>query len=393
MVSKFERRITTQLKSWLSAVGIGYEHSSSGLVVTKKDGAKVPVQVAMKGVAANGSITVHARDLSNRNIDKSLEAFRGLQLALGYDPPKQPVDRGPLPSRKCHFSDDFDLVVLRHKDFRRSPNPTNEQLKSFSVVVDKAVWRSIRKNHQVYADHGLEIEDLRQYGLAWTVNYLGLYRDDSADRSENEKNLFNYLCQRFMDFREMLDKKGRNILPMLDDAYIAMHGRPYDYTNKAGWFAADAEVDNDWEIPDMNATDEDETVAQRDRTKKDAIALLNAKLAAMPHDQMVAVLTAAVENDRIHLDARRAASRKLQMHARKCSPCSGAELPRAPGDGSVPNNLPIEDENGIVYQSAKEAASAHGVYPSNVRAVLSGKYRHTGGHVFKYVAPESAPTP
>ena len=373
MGSNFDRRITTQLKSWLTAVGISYEDSTSGLVVTKKDGAKVEVPVA-----------TYAKDLSSRNITKSMEAFRGLQLALGYDPPKVPVDRGPLPKRKAHFSDDFDLVVLRHKDFRRSPNPTNAQLKEFSVVIDKAVWKFIKKNSQTCADHGFEIEDLRQYALAWTVNYLGLYRDDSVDRAKNEEYLFNYLSQRFMEFREQLDKKGRNVLPMLDDAFIAMHGRPYEYTNKAGWFAAD-DVDSDWEIP--SADDGDETAVQRERSKKESVALLNEKLGEMPHDQMVEVLRGAVENDRIHLDARRAASRKLQLHARKCSQCSDVELPRAPGDGSVPNNLPIVDEHGTVFQSAKEAAKAHGVYPSNVRAVLSGRYAHTGGHKFSYVQP------
>ncbi len=388
MVTKFERRITTQLKTWLTAVGIGFEDSTSGLVVTSKDGAKVPVAVAVKGkpAPALGAISVQGKDLTSRNLRKSLEAFGKLQVALGY-PPRAPVDRGPIPTHKAHYADDFELVALRHSDFRRSPNPTAAEMKAFETVVNKAAWWFYRKNNQTCLDHGMEVDDLRSYAQAWTVNYLGLYKDDTLTRVDNERYLFQYLSQRFVEFREQLDKKGRNILPMLDDAYIAMHGRPYEYTNKGDWFSTDPEGDSTWEIPG-GAESEAAVVtgAQRERTKRDSIATLNARLGELGHDEMVEVLSGAVSNDRIHLDARRAASRKLQVHAKTCKGCSDATFPRAPGDGSVPNGLPIEDEKGQVFSSAKDAASAHGVYPSNVRAVLAGRYRHTGGHTFKYVA-------
>jgi hypothetical protein len=385
MISNFERRITTQLKSWLTAVGIGYQDSTAGLVVTSKTGEAVPVAVVVEGAAVTpGVISVLAKDLSSRNLNTSLEAFRGLQEALGYTPPKVPVNRGPIPKHKAHFSDDFELVAMRHNDFRRSPNPTNAELKSFQTVVDKATWWFWKKNGTICGDHGMELEDLKSYAMMWTCNYLGLYRDDAAPRAENEKNLCQYLKQRFVEFRAHLDRKGRNVLPMLDDAYIAMHGRPYEYTNKNEWYTSDPDADNDWEIP----TEGDEpTGVQRDRTKKEAAAMLTEKLAGMPHDEMVGTLSAAVENDRIHVDARRAASKKLQGHAKKCSICATVEFPRVDGDGSVPNGLPIQDECGTVFANAKDAAAAHGVYPSNVRAVLSGRYKHTGGHHFSYVQP------
>lgn len=385
MVSKFERRITTQLKSWLTAVGIRFQDSTSGLVVTSKDGASIPVSVVVKGSpVAPGAIPVQAEAFTARDLKTSLSAFGSLQEALGYTPPKVPVDRGPIPSRKADFSDDFELVVMRHMDFRRSPNPTSAELKSFKLVIDKAVWWFYKKNVSMCADMGLEIEDLRSYGMQWTCNYLGLYRSELG-RAEDEKNLCQFLKQRFIEFREQLDRKARNVLPMLDDAYIAMHGRPYEYTNKGEWFSTDPEADNVWEIP--TAPEGDATPTKRERTKKSAVATLNARLAELPHDQLVSTLSEAVTNDRIHQDARRAASKKLQDHARKCTQCSKEEFPRAPHDGSVPNNLPIQDELGTVFGSAKEAADAHGVYPSNVRAVLSGRYRHTGGHVFSYVQP------
>jgi hypothetical protein len=386
MVSKFETRITNQLKSWLAAVGIGFEDSTNGLVVTSKEGSKVPVTVVMKGTVPATGLSIQAKDVGARDLRKALKAFGGLQEALGYTPPKVPVDRGPVPTRKAHFSDDFELVALRHNDFRRSPNPTNAELMSFKTVIDKAVWWFFKKNIQNCADHGMEVDDLRSYAMAWTCSYLALYRTEES-REVNEKHLCQSLKQRFMDFRDYLDKKARNVLPMLDDAYIALHGRPYEYSNKSEWYATEADQDNDWEIPPGGEDKESEAAKH---SRKDATVALDEALAALPHERLVEVLSDAVKNDRIHLDARRAASRKLQMHARKCTECSGADLPRAPGDGSVPNNLPIQDEKGTVFQSAKEAAQAHKVYPSNVRAVLSGRYSHTGGHRFSYVRPVSA---
>jgi hypothetical protein len=385
MVTKFEMRITTQLKSWLAAVGIEFEDSTGGLVVTSKEGAKVPVAVVMKGPAPAAGISILAKDVGARDMTKALKAFGGLQQALGYTPPKVPVDRGPVPTRKAHFGDDFELVALRHNDFRRSPNPTNAELMSYETVVKKAAWWFWKKNIQNCADHGLELEDLYSYARAWTCSYLALYKS-GAERKIEEKHLCQSLKQRFLDFKGYLAKKARNVLPMLDDAYIAIHGRPYEYTNKNEWYATDTEVDNDWEIPGAKDEEDEE---DRDHTKTDAVATLDSMLDALPHEKMVGMLSDAVKNDRIHLDARRAASRRLQLHARKCAECSAADLPRAPGDGSVPNNLPIVDENGTVFASAREAAEKHGVLASNVRKVLAGDYTHTGGHRFSYVKPVS----
>ncbi len=58
------------------------------------------------------------------------------------------------------------------------------------------------------------------------------------------------------------------------------------------------------------------------------------------------------------------------------------------GDDSAPSNVPIEDESGNVYPTIKAAAEALGLFPSNIRAVLSGRYSHSGGHSFKYSAPQ-----
>jgi hypothetical protein len=259
------------------------------------------------------------------------------------------------------------------------------------MVIDKAVWQFFRKNQQVCQDHLYGPDDLRTYAQVWTVSYISLYEVAGAPQGDRERFLFQFLRQKFMEFRKLLDKKGRNILPMLDDAHIATHGRPYDYANAESWYSAgDPEAGLVEEIEDLDSIEVGEAVRSRSAQAGAPRVSLDEHLRDMPHNKMVEVLSAAVENDRIHLDARREASRRLKAHAMRCDNCSKREdLPNIAGDDSVPGDLPIEDERGTVYANPREAAKALGVFPSNVRAVLSGRYSHTGGHVFRYVKPSA----
>jgi len=396
MSANFDRRTSTQLKSWFKAVDIACEDTTSGLLVTSKEGKKVPVSVISKGEeAVPGVVSIYGPDLTSRNLQKGIDAFDALQRALGYEP-RQPVDRGPLPGHKAHYASEFELVAMRHNEFRRSPNPDPKKLADYKLVVDKAIWKFYRKNQQACLDHGLEVGDLRTYATIWTCNYIALHEAADKDQKENERFLFQHLSQRFIEFREQMNKKARNVLPMLDEAFIAMHGRTYEYANMTDWHVSEEEGPADLasfeNVVDPEAVvveEEERTLADQDRSRKSAIAFLNEKLNGMEHDEMVELLANAVGNDRIHVDARRAASRRLQNHAQACAECTGRDLPRAPGDNSVPSNLPVEDELGNVYENPRAAAKALGLYPSNVRAVLSGRYSHTGGHTFKYVAPTS----
>lgn len=390
MDSTFDRRISTQLKTWLTAVDIAYQDTASGLVVNSKEGDPVPVDLGTD--RRPNSISVRGRDLTSRDLNKSLKAFQTLQEALGYEP-RLPVDRGPIPTQKMHYARDFELVAMRHSEFRRAPNPRDEDLAQYRVVIDKAVWKFYRKNQQMCSDHGYDVGDLRTYAYLWTVNYMGLYDRPNLEKEERERFLCHYLGQRFSEFHGQLQKKKRNTLPMLDDAFIAAHGRPYEYSTKSNWFATSEE---DQDSPEEAWIAEEEqgnapkgkSYTKRAAARKEAGAILDERLRELDHDQMVAVLSDAIENDRIHLDARREASRRLRAHSTVCEKCANVELPKMAGDDTVPN-LPIEDEKGNVYASPREAADRLGLYPSNVRAVLSGRYAHTGGHTFNYLRPSS----
>ncbi len=387
MDTTFDRRVSTQLKTWLTAVNIAYQDTTAGLVVTSKNGDPIPVD--LEGSRRPNSIAVKGRDLTSRDLGKSLKAFQGLQLALGYEP-KAPVDRGPIPTQKMHYARDFELVAMRHSEFRRVPNPKTADLAQYKVVVDKATWKFYRKNQQVCGDHGYDVGDLRTYAYLWTTNYLGLYDRPEKAQEERERFLCHFLGQRFAEFYKQLKKKKRNTLPMLDDAFIAAHGRPYEYGSKSNWFSSGEE---DQESPEEAWIAEEEaeeapkknrSYAKRTAARDEASAILTERLKDMDHDAMVALLSGAVENDRIHQDARREASRRLRAHTTVCTKCKDLVLPKMEGDGAVPN-LPFKDENGNLYKTPQEAATKLGLYPSNVRAVLSGRYAHTGHHTFTYV--------
>lgn len=396
MLTTFDRRISTQLKTWLTAVGIPFEDNTAGLIVTNKEGKRIHLCVASGNADVTGcELVVNGPDLTNRNLKKSLETFAALQTSLGYEP-KLPVDRGQIPTHKAHYGKDFELVAMRHSEFRRAPNPPATKMAEYEDVISKAVWKFYRKNTQTCMDHVMGVDDLRTYAQIWSCNYIALYEVKDAPLIDRERFLAQYLGQRFYEFRHQLDKKGRNTLPMLDDAFIATHGRPYDYSNKDGWFTSEEEdpVDLLGAVPEQEEEGvvrlKERTFADRERGRKESATFLDEHLAEMDHDAMVEILASAVENDRIHDDARREASKRLRAHAMSCKKCEGRELPKAHGDDSVPSNVEIADELGNVYASVKEAAKTLGVYPSNVRAVLSGRYRHTGGHKFTYVQPSVA---
>jgi len=387
--STFERRISTQLTTWLRAVGIGFEDTTSGLVVTNKKGERVPVDLGFQARA--NAISVHGPDLTHRDLGKSLKAFQALQEALGYDP-RTPVDRGPIPTHKANSAEDFDAVAMRHSEFRRVPNPPAAKLRGYSDVIGKTSWKFYRWNTQACQDHGLDIDDLKSYASVWTCNYIGMYEIATNPEGENKRFLSNYLQQRFQEFRKQLDKRSRNTLPTLDEAFIAQHGRPYEYTQKSDWLAGDpTDPVSEWNVADDGEEGEVEGRSEgvRGRRKRHSTELHD-RLAGMPHDDMVAALSMAIESDRIHMDARRAASKHLQAHAKKCQDCFSKELPRVEGDDSAPGNVPIEDEAGNVYPTIKDAAQALGLFPSNIRAVLSGRYGHSGGHSFKYAPPQTS---
>jgi hypothetical protein len=353
------------VKSWLTACGITFQpgrHPQADLLVCNATGSTVGVSVSVKGsYVADDSIVVDGASITHRDLRKSLEAFRTLQLALGYDA-ETPVDRGPIPKRRP-YGDDFDLVAMRHSEFRRAPNPDPRRLQAYFNTVERASWKFFRANQRLCADQMLSVEDLRTFALVWTTIYIGQYEipAERVTNNDNEHLLFTYLAQRFAEFRTSLIRKGRNELPVLDAAFIGTRGRPYDYNNKAAWQGAaggseDIEYIESCDEPSerintklyRRAIDEAHDDEQEDTDyvarhcvldvsspaarRTSATALLETLLAGLPHDQLIQKLTLAAESDRIHTDARKEAARRLRTHQQHCPTCAGLALPVSAAD-------------------------------------------------------------
>jgi hypothetical protein len=126
-----------------------------------------------------------------------------------------PTDRGPTPTTKARFKDEFEFVAFRHMEFRRTSNPTSLQLKAYEPIIVATSANFFRKSKNLCMDHMMDIDDLKTYATMWTVNYIGLYELPPDTGDQNFKLLRTYLSQRFNELRGLLWKKGRNILVSL----------------------------------------------------------------------------------------------------------------------------------------------------------------------------------
>jgi hypothetical protein len=297
------------------------------------------------------------------------------------------MNRGPTPIKKPDYTTDFELVAFKHTEFRKVENPPVEKLLAYEDAMEQLIWKFMRSNVQLCSDHLLAFDDLKTYALVWTVNYIGLYEiRETRGEEENIKLYKTYLQQRFSaELRGTLKKKERSVLPSLDEAYIGMRGRTYDYGNKGVWEGDEVLPEEEEDIDPEGKMGYTFDPAKK---KAEAARELTERLEQLPHDEMVSVLLMMAENNRIPTEANHEAARRMKEHAAKCKDCKDIVVPGDDRAIVTPKNVPIQDENGTVYADVAAAATALGLVRSNIRAVLGGRYKHTGGHTFKYLPQE-----
>lgn len=349
MQSNIERRASTQLKSWLKAVGIPFMDQNSYILVTKKDATQVPLCFTSDFIQ-DDRILINTNQIVNKKIQESLNFFLELQEKLGYEP-KSPINRGPLPVGN---SNDFNLVALRHHDLHKCPNPDPKKLKYYLPVINIAVDKFVRDNIRVLTDNSMDAEDVFSYANMWTINFIGLFELPARGDDQNKRLLMEYLKQRLCDFNQML-YRTQNMTHFLGDTYLANNGHS--------------------EEPDGI---EDEL----ELGKKESAALLDAKLNDLGHDEMVQTLIGVIKNQYSQLDAQKEAYKRLKAHSLICAPCKELELPN---NGDLSDyNRPIVDQNGVIYENPNDAGEKLNLWASNIKKVLNGKYTQTGGYTFKY---------
>jgi hypothetical protein len=118
----------TQVKSWLKAALINVGKPSiegCDLSVQKADGGVMDIKVGITAAdsrPAADHLFVLASELAHRAKPVAIRAFHAITEAAGYGKPL-PINRGVDPVKKLSFEDNFELVGMRHKEFRKVPEP------------------------------------------------------------------------------------------------------------------------------------------------------------------------------------------------------------------------------------------------------------------------------
>ena len=319
-------RAVCQAMAWLSAVGIPCRlpevKSGADLILTKKDGGEINIKLAVtqdEPRPAVECLVVLAKELASPQAPVALAAFHVITEAAGFGRPL-PVDRGPEPEKKLSYHDNFELVSLRHREFRRVPNPDPVELAGYKKVMEQACYRFVNMNQELCRRNCLLVEDLMTYAQVWTCNYLGLYKVAVETVNDNIRKLRAHLKQRFAEFAKMIQKKERDCFPAPDTVHIALLGKPIDENHRLESFSIDPTLDEGVDTDYIKRHSELD-LSNDDTRRNSAVVLLAKNLKSMPHDKMIQVLTEAAANNSLCADARSEANRQLRLHERSCNVC------------------------------------------------------------------------
>ena len=252
------------------------------------------------------------------------EVFHLLTTHLGYGKPPI-VTRGDLPTEKITHNDHFDLIVMRHREFRNVPNPPPVVLESYK---DTQLWlcrKFYSTNCSLCHQTSLDVDDLMQYVSVWTCIFHGQYelRDNPQD---NKKFFICYIKQRFLLFRKMLYQKLKTVAPDYDSISAGFYDKPFtpnfEFESDIAARSADSILQITPGTADLGILkDEDKIDSHPPLTPASAVKKINKALDALPHDTLVELLTFAVNNSFINPEARKVAKRQLNKHTKKCSVC------------------------------------------------------------------------
>lgn len=138
---------------------------------------------------------------------------------------------------KIKSSDNFELVYMRHKYFRKSSNPSEERLSQFEEMICNISDKIYYKKVMIFKTTGFEMEDLRSIGRINAVSFISMsglkenpslmkkfikdhkskFGQDSmpTDRDVFLRECYNlskYLNQRLYEVVRFCEIKNKNIL-------------------------------------------------------------------------------------------------------------------------------------------------------------------------------------
>lgn len=305
---------TNLFRSWLTATKIPYSLGTvTGIdfVIQRADGGELPVAVDRPQVP-EGAISVSRKAMTGKKVQDALAAFWAVTDAAGY-PRRRPINRGSDPAcnergnpRKLHYRDEPFLVSIRHTEFRRAPDPTPEQWRTYEPVMRRVVNSFYREYRKPLIRNGMGIDDLMTYARCYLANFCSRHEVPGDPRNLHRCRL--YINQRLFggDGAGILLKKERSVLPDAETANIGVYGRPDadDTTDHAALI----------EVDEVGA------------------ARLERRLKTLPHRQLVNALRQAAGNRALGAAAR-VAQKRLAEHLSSCRNCkqkgAGEAVPHA----------------------------------------------------------------
>lgn len=279
--------------------------------------------------SAQEHLVVLAKELASPRTEIALKTFHEITRAAGWGTPI-PVNRGPEPTKKLHYEDNFELVSMRHREFRRVPNPNPRTLHQYKRIAEQACYRFVNMNQQLCRRNCLLVEDLMSYAQVWTCNYLGLYQVAVETANDNVRKLRAHLKQRFAEFAGMVRKKERNCFPSPDTVQIALLGKSVDENHRVEGFSTDPTIEDGVDVNYVKRHRELDTSDANTR-RVSAATILTRLLQNLPHEKMVQTLDEASKNPSIAPNARAEAAKQLRSHQKICRICRPA-ITEKPGD-------------------------------------------------------------
>jgi len=209
-------RAKIQLFSWFEAVGIPCRDVPDQLALTvqAKTGTSKVVSINVPNEVQQhpcpvpkypGDLTIEFADIRAPNLTDAKNAFAKLTQALGYGA-LLPVDRGTDLNDR-----DFDLYTMRHKEFRRSPNPTPEFFEKYRTIVQKAVNHFYYPNQAFCARVGMDRDDIMAYAWLYAITYEANFRVLTVTKNDNIRLLTNHLKQRLGALQKRFQMRAKKL--------------------------------------------------------------------------------------------------------------------------------------------------------------------------------------
>lgn len=111
-------------------------------------------------------------------------------------------------SLKLNIKDNFELVYIRHRYFRKSTNPEPQRLAQFEEMIRNISNKIYARNINIFKTVGLEMDDLINIGRVHTVSFISM-----CGLKEN-----SHLMKEFIIQHKKL--KGKNSTPTERDIFL-----------------------------------------------------------------------------------------------------------------------------------------------------------------------------